>query len=180
MCAYACPCVRISQPNSSARSFCRDLEDCLKEGVDPARLHALLVDPDSPVQQGGKFRLEATFTSCLIKATKAYDLRGKLDDDPAARRMRSVARRTQKLLQPHHFGQHPDKQAVVIGHVSLRATKGMEMTIAEEYKKVSHGFNFQRTANVSSRRDAKKSHSTVSFLGPRRKVSSSSSSSTSR
>jgi len=131
-----------------------NLEDCLRPGVDPGRLRELLVDTESPRQQGGRFKLEGTFTAGLFRSSKCYFLRGKLDQDESSRRMRSVARRTQRLLEPHHFGQNPDRQGVVVGNVALRPTKAFQMTLQEEYQRTTHGFNFQRRAHVSADDDA--------------------------
>ena len=126
-----------------------DLEDCLREGVAPERLRSLLVDADSAVQQGGRLKLEGTFTAALFRSPKCYALTNRLDPSLDTRRMRSVARRAQALLQPHHYGQNPETQGVVVGRVSLRPTKGFQMTLQEEFHKTTHGFNFQRRADVS-------------------------------
>jgi len=129
------------------------LEECLRPGADPEALRRLLVDPDSQLQQGGRLKLEGTYTSGLFRSPKCYALRNRLDEDASCRRMRSVARRTQALLHPHHFGQNPDTQGVVVGRVALRPTKGFQMTLQEEYQRTTHGFNFQRRADVSDNDD---------------------------
>jgi hypothetical protein len=127
------------------------LEDCLKPGVDPRELRKLLVDPDSEEQQGGRFKCEGIFRAGLWRSTKCYSLHGniKTDEEETSRRMKSVARRTQKLLDLSIFGQIPESQSTVVGNVRLRPTKAFEMTIQQEYQRTTHGFNFQRQAHVS-------------------------------
>jgi hypothetical protein len=126
------------------------IEDNLLKPGDPdslSRLRAILVDPTSEVQQGGRFKCEGTYTAGLFRSSKCYFLR--LHREEETRRMRSVPRRTQALLDPAIFGQDPTTQNVVVGRRTLRATKGFQMTIQEEYQRTSHGFNFQRIAHVS-------------------------------
>lgn len=104
------------------------------------------MDRESGVQQGGRLKLEGTFSAGRFRSPKCYTVE---NETGACRRMRSVPRKIQALLQPSHFGQDPAKQGAVVGRTVLRPTKGFQMTLQEEYQKTTHGFNFQRRADVS-------------------------------
>lgn len=82
----------------------------------------------------------------MFRSPKCYEVR---NESKECRRMRSVPRKIQALLQTEHFGQNPDSQGAVVGRTALRPTKGFQMTLQEEYQKITHGFNFQRRADVS-------------------------------
>lgn len=121
------------------------LEECLKPGVDPAELDLVMVDPDSALHQGGKLKLESTHTAGLFRSPKCYYLAGSVE----VKRMRGVQRKVQAHLEKKHFGQDVLGNTAVTRSVSLRPTRGFQMTLQGEDKSLSHSLNFKRAANVS-------------------------------
>jgi hypothetical protein len=69
-------------------------------------------------------------------------------DTEAHRRMKGVPRRTQASLPLELFGQDPKQNTAVVSSVSLRPSRGFQLTIQEESRTISHGLNLKRKAVV--------------------------------
>ena len=127
-----------------------NLEDCLKDPIaDTPRLKSILVDETSPFSQDGKLKQEARHYCAFFRSIKSYLLSSPVDKDEEIRRLRSIRRRCQQLLTEEHFGQCVEKNTVVVRSTCLRASAGMDMTIMEESRALSHSLQLRRIATVN-------------------------------
>jgi hypothetical protein len=125
-----------------------NVADCLRPGLDPSVLDKVMADPRHERHQGGKMKHESTHTAGLFRCPKCYYLAGEVGE-PVMKRMRGVQRRIQFHLCPAHFGQDVRENVAVTHSVSLRPTRGFQMTLLEEDKSLSHCLNLKRVATVS-------------------------------
>ncbi len=134
----------------AASSSC--IYSCLRDPEDPAaraRLAAMFADPESPTHQTGLLREEGRWRYALIRSSKSYLLRGGLGVQEV-RRMRSVPRRVQALLDPEHFGQDATENSPVVNTKAMRPTPGLEVVVLSESRKIPHSLNFKMAAVVSA------------------------------
>jgi hypothetical protein len=108
-----------------------------------------------PVRGGPGSSSRATFDCNLFSfsAVKTYFLGGKLM--PEMRRMRSVPRFIQDKLGTDLFGQDVTKNATNVRSTSMRPTKGLQVAILQESKRIAHSMNFKQKCLVSRPQEPK-------------------------
>jgi hypothetical protein len=115
-------------------------------------LQELFEMPGSPAEQSGKFKVEGVYALALFRTGKSYYLRWPTGDglDEVLSRFKSIPTKVRKLLDPRHYGQDPRTNGAVARMVTLRPSRGLEMSLLTESRSLSHCLNYRRFATVSS------------------------------
>ena len=73
-----------------------------------------------------------------------------MHQDEVLSRFKSIPTKVRKLLDPRHYGQDPRTNGAVARMVTLRPSRGLEMSLLTESRSLSHCLNYRRFATVSS------------------------------
>ncbi len=126
----------------------------LRDNVDPELLDVydrhkdeFFEIKDSPVTQTGKLKLEGLFDEAYVRCLKCYSL---WSGDESLKRCKGISRRsTEKLARTDFHTDRLDDPEPKIANWKLGATRGLEMAMSVETRRLPQKVNYKRRCLVS-------------------------------
>ena len=129
-----------------------NLDNLVKKGMEETwqkLSSSLFEDKNSPKEQSGLLKLEATFNNAMFRSSKAYYLYNSSDEEVT--RLRSIqTKMISSLDKKKTFGQDPLINAPVVRSVNMKPTSGSQIVMLDQSRSIPHCLNLKRKATVNS------------------------------